>query len=142
MLNLKKFAIALLCTLPLLTSCSREPVSQTRLETAAKARNFEMTKDGDTYTFTKNGCVVKFYYFENESLALTKYIESSDPIMESRSGGSQTKAYMFSMHFSSSSSEGKFFLAAQIGPTLLFSDNPEKCEKTVSNFADAIQYTL
>ncbi|MBQ9817808.1 MAG: hypothetical protein IJM59_10165 [Proteobacteria bacterium] len=140
---MKKLAIVLLCTIPMLTACSKEPTNPAALEAAAKANGFtvEKIKDADNaYQFRKDECVVEFGFFNAPADAEMKFHSIANPIMDGRSGGISSSANMSNYHYASKLSGGKFFYATQVENTLFVSDNAESCEAAIRKFAEDIKY--
>ena len=140
---MKKLALVLLCTIPMLTACSKEPTNLEALEAAAKANDFSMVKMKDAeeaYQLKKGECVVEFGFLRTPADAETKFHQIADPIMNSRSGGVSSTANMPSYNYASKTTGGKFFYATQVGATLFVSDNEENCKDDIKKLADAIKY--
>lgn len=140
---MKKLALLLLCAIPMLTACSKQPTNQEALEAAAKANGFSIEKlkdNANAYQFTKDDCIVGFEFLKTPADAETKFYNISNPIMNSRSGGISSQANMSNYHYASKTSGGKFFYATQIESTLFVSDAPESCKDAIKGFADAIKY--
>ncbi|MBO4349450.1 MAG: hypothetical protein J6A01_00695 [Proteobacteria bacterium] len=137
---MKKVALLLLCAIPMLMACSKDPTNQAALEAAAKDNGFTVIKLDNAFQFTKGECTVGFEFLGTRADAERKFFAASNAIKNNHIGGVSSAANMANYHYFSKTGGGQFFYATQVESTLFLFDGSENCKDAVKSFADGIKY--